>query len=276
MDNSKSQKLEKVAPACFWGDIKARCESLEAALKQLEAKNTGKEVPTIYTSRSNNVDQYYYQDKSNTGKLTRHYISKRNINEIKDAIQNEYNHKVMRNLKAEINALQGLIKLRGKTEHTYDAMPSAKTKLITPLTLSTDQYTKNWLSVEYQHKGFEDCASQYFTQKGLRVRSKSEIIIASILDRLQIPYRYEYPIKLNRYTVYPDFYCLNVRTRKEYIWEHFGMMGDHDYSLKTTDKMQEYAQNGYFPGKNMIVTFESSSKPLTPTLIESQAKAFLA
>ena len=34
------------------------------------------------------------------------------------------------------------------------------------------------------------------TSRGERVRSKSEVIIADTLDRLKIPYRYEFPHQL--------------------------------------------------------------------------------
>ena len=72
-----------------------------------------------------------------------------------------------------------------------------------------------------------------------RVRSKSEVIIADTLARHGVPYRYEYPLKLKSgrdgafRTIHPDFLCLNVRTRAEFYWEHFGLMDDPDYLERT-------------------------------------------
>lgn len=43
------------------------------------------------------------------------------------------------------------------------------------------------------------------TSKGLKVRSKSESIIATLLDMNEIPYRYEAPLTLGDHTFYPDF-----------------------------------------------------------------------
>ena len=41
--------------------------------------------------------------------------------------------------------------------------------------------------------------------------------------------------------LHPDFYCLNLRTRQEFAWEHFGMMDDPDYASTTAEKLRLYA-----------------------------------
>ena len=91
-------------------------------------------------------------------------------------------------------------------------------------------YAAQWLKVQYQGLSFTPDAPEYQTALGERVRSKSEVIIADALSRHQIPNRYEYPLKLSKgqqtHIIYPDFLCLNIHTRREYIWEHFGMMDD--------------------------------------------------
>ena len=74
-----------------------------------------------------------------------------------------------------------------------------------------------------------------FSENGERVRSKSEVIIADILKNNGIPYRYEYPVLINR-NIHPDFCCLNVRTRKEYFWEHFGKMDDIEYARQKLER----------------------------------------
>ena len=98
----------------------------------------------------------------------------------------------------------------------------------------------------------------------MRVRSKSEVIIADALTRANIPYRYEYPTSIKGWgTLYPDFTCLDIRTREEIIWEHFGLMGDPDYAENAVQKITHYAASGYVLGKNLIATFESGTTPLS-------------
>ena len=56
-----------------------------------------------------------------------------------------------------------------------------------------------------QIRNADDDMSNYITDAGERVRSKSELVIANLLYKNNIPYMYECPLKINNNTVYPDF-----------------------------------------------------------------------
>jgi len=104
--------------------------------------------------------------------------------------------------------------------------------------------------------------------KGEQVRSKSEVIIADALNRMKIPYRYEYPLYLQKTgTIYPDFTVLNVKLRKEMYWEHLGMLDDSMYAENVVQKLTSYEQNEIFPGEKLILTFETKQQPLNQKLI---------
>jgi len=108
------------------------------------------------------------------------------------------------------------------------------------------------------------------------VRSKSEKIIADTLERRGIPYRYEAPLILqDGVTVYPDFSLLNVRRRKEYIWEHLGMMDNEDYARSAVTKLNSYINSGFFPGEQLILTMESQKTPLGTKTIERMIERYL-
>ena len=63
------------------------------------------------------------------------------------------------------------------------------------------------------------------TAKGEKVRSEAEMNIADALDRNNVPYHYEFPFNLKTLgKIYTNFICLNRRTGKEFIWEHFVFM----------------------------------------------------
>ena len=118
--------------------------------------------------------------------------------------------------------------------------------------------------------------TEFFSNDGIRVRSKSELIIANMLEQNGIPYRYEYPLMLKDMgTVRPDFTCLNIRTRKEYIWEHFGMMDNIAYANKNIVKIESYEQSGYYLGKNMIMTFETSQHAISSNIIKAMIEEYL-
>lgn len=109
------------------------------------------------------------------------------------------------------------------------------------------------------------------------MRSKSEKILADKLYAMNIPYVYEIPLYLRGYgDVRPDFMVLNKRTRKEYYWEHLGMMDDREYCEKTIRKIECYEKNGIFPGKNLLLTYETEMHPLNGRVVEEIIREYLA
>ena len=178
----------------------------------------------------------------------------------------------------------------------YEKLCPARQALITPVTLTHEQYIAQWKSVTWQGHSFSLDTPIYDTANKEQVRSKSEVIIADALYRHGIPYRYEYPVELftstksrdnNEYfrnkehqhvktiTLHPDFLCLNVHTRQEYIWEHFGLMDDPDYAKNAASKLRLYAENNIFPGRNLILTMETQTIPLSTLSIEKIITEFL-
>jgi len=86
------------------------------------------------------------------------------------------------------------------------------------------------------------------TGKGLSVRSKSEVIIASELDHAGIDYVYENKlIGKDRSFRYPDFYIEDSESGIKYIWEHLGMLSRPDYKKRWDRKLEWYRQQGIYP-----------------------------
>lgn len=94
---------------------------------------------------------------------------------------------------------------------------------------------------------------QVLTSFGLKVRSKSEVFIAEKLKEKNILFTYEKPLSAEGKTYYPDF-TVHIG-KKEYYWEHFGMMNDEVYAKRTAIKIKWYNKN--FP-KKLIWTEENS------------------
>lgn len=84
-----------------------------------------------------------------------------------------------------------------------------------------------------------------------------------------IPYRYEYPVKIKGYgMIYPDFMLLNISTRENICFEHFGMMDNAEYCEKAIKKIEGYIKSGYVLGKTFLVTFETFQHPLDMNVVE--------
>ena len=99
------------------------------------------------------------------------------------------------------------------------------------------------------------------------MRSKSELLIASILKRKGVLFKYECPCRLGNNCVYPDFTLLDVRQRAEVYWEHFGMVDDPEYAAKALRKIARYCAEGIDPSCRLIVTMEAHDMPFDATLI---------
>ena len=54
------------------------------------------------------------------------------------------------------------------------------------------------------------------------------------------------------------------------------MMDNSDYAEQAVGKLSLYAHNGIFPGRNLIISTETSTQPLSTKLIEKIAGEFLA
>lgn len=160
-------------------------------------------------------------------------------------------------------------------EKIYNLLPDGKKALVTPILLPDEEYIKVWEAQTYVGNPYPFGNTSYFTAKGEQVRSKSEILIANTLRDYGIPYRYEYPIIIDGVTKYIDFYTLNVRTREEFIFEHFGMLDDKGYAIDNTDKFNRFIANGYLPGKNFIFTMETSRNPLNVQIVEKIIREYL-
>ena len=202
--------------------------------------------------------------------------------------QRDYDLKVIKLIKREIDVLENYLQQTDgghAVEDLYEGLCKTRQVLIEPVTLSDEQYAERWKMKVLPSAGegmpFAEDSQKYYTANGERVRSKSEVIIADALLRNGVPYCYEVQLKLKRgseagsVTFHPDFLCLNVRTRKEFYWEHFGKMGNEDYKENTVGKLNLYVENGFSPGRNLIFTMESGEESLDTRVVEKMIKEFL-
>ena len=261
-------------------------ETLEKRLKQLETtlSNIKKETnfqlnDHVRIHQKGKYVEYYhlYKDRTNYG----NYILLKDTKAAARLAQNDYNKKVIKLLQKEINAIKFyFIRTRASALlKLYTKMSPARQKLITPVTLTNEQYAALWLNVIWQGLPFSPDTPIHTTINHERVRSKSEVLIADALARHGIPYRYEYPLILKgtakSKTLYPDFMCLNTLTRQEFYWDHFGLMDSPEYAKNATGKLRLYTENGIFPGRNLIITMETQTEPLSTQTIDLTIKQYL-
>ncbi len=228
----------------------------------------------VLTSKSNGIDQYLWVDK-NTRK--RSYARTGETNDLRKVLQRDYEILVNRKLQQLKKSLERFLRQYDITEieKIYNKMAESKKKLVVPVIEPEGSFLENWRSIPYEPMPI-DSDTGFYSGNGVRVRSKSELMIADMLEKEGIPYRYEYPMHLKSIgNIRPDFLCLNVRTRTEFIWEHFGMMDNIAYANKNIAKIQAYEQDGFFPGKNLMMTFETSQYSISSIIIKKMIEEYL-
>lgn len=219
--------------------------------------------------------------KSNQENLTKQhqtYIPKKNIVLVRNLAQRDYDNKLIREIEQRQKILNRFIDEypHSGLEEVYAAMNDYRRELIQPIIETDEQYAKIWINTPYVRKIVGDDVPEIFTENGERVRSKSEKMIADKLKHLNIPYRYEAPLRLGRSTVlHPDFTLLNVKERKEIYYEHFGMMDNPEYIGSALNRIALYEKNGIFPGDKLLFSWETMAMPLNMKIVEGMLKKFV-
>ena len=228
-------------------------------------------IGKLRVSNSNRCPQYYHKHAGARSRKDGDYIRKSNELLVKQLAQKEYDQELVSVIDDRLKNLDIMItnyKALSLKQVYCNFSPNIK-RFIDPRGLSDELFVEQWMSKPYIPKAFREGDPEIYTERQERVRSKTEKIIADRLNHLNIPYRYECPLMLkNGRTIYPDFTILNVRTRKVYYLEHLGMMDNSEYSSKASMKIVMYEKSGIYPGKQLILTFETANQSFDSLLFE--------
>ena len=213
--------------------------------------------------------QYYY--RTNPKDFNGVYLREQDKELAKQLAQKDYDQKVLTEVEKELTATERYLKATKSLElkQIYETLHQERQKLVTPIWLPDNEFIKVWEKTEYKGKEFVEGSLEFYTEKNERVRSKSEVLIADLLNREKIPYKYEVPLYLRGVGItYPDFTILNTENRQEVYWEHLGMMDDPNYVDMAIKKINTYEQNDILLGKNLILTYETKKNPLNSKTIK--------
>ena len=206
------------------------------------------------------------------------YVRKSDMPRAAAIAQRDYNAEA---LGAALRELEGIDRLlgaleQGVVEETYEGLILPRKKLVIPATVSDEEFGRIWQDVKYTGKGFKAGDKEIYSLSGTRVRSKSEGDLDDMFADLGVPRRYEYPVILwDGRVIYPDFMLLNVKTRKEYLWEHLGSTDDPGYMRRNTDRINDLIMSGWIPGDNLIISMESDVTPLNINIAKEVARKVL-
>lgn len=250
-------------------------EELEKIIIICEERLENVPEGTLRVTRTKKFPQFYH----NIGKgKPKKYISKKNQALIRSLAQKSYDEKVLRLAKKRLTQINRLLKdyKDDEIDQIYKKEHPAKQSLIDPVSPIWEEKLEIWKNAEYKSKGFRADIPVILTDRGERVRSKSEKIIADFLYRNGIEYKYECPKYLDSIgIIYPDFTFLNQKTGEEIYWEHFGMVDVPTYAKKMVKKIETYENNNLFIGENLICTYETEESIISSKKIQQIVDKYL-
>lgn len=257
---------------CILYSIQKEIEMLESGLVCMEEELKNLPCGSLRCTSSNGSHQYYVDGN---------YISKKQIERIRGLTQREYYEKLEPIIKRRLKMLHQLEQsyISCEIENCYEELCAARKSLVMPFCETVEDKVRKFLNEEYEPGVFdENNVTEFFTLRGERVRSKSEVLISEHLNHYGVPYRYEKPLDLLDWnkvvTCRPDFTVINKRTGKILIYEHLGRMDDENYVAANMHKLDLYEKNGYLLGENLIVTHETSKSPLNVKVLDSYIKTY--
>ena len=266
-----------IIPSPLVDEAERRYEELTGIKKDMEKSLSTAPAGKLHlVKKQNHMEFYLRRDRREKSGI---YMTKSDPDIIRNYTQKSYDEKVLRLLDKEISALEKYLKstdeFTERIRRVYsDNHPEVK-NYIDPIDISDEDFIGMWMAQPYAGKEISEDAAVFETDRGERVRSKSELTIANALAKRGIPYKYECPLILKSgQRIHPDFTVLNVKKRQQIYWEHRGMMDDEEYAKHAVDRVKQFMKNGIIIGRNLVITEEAVRSPLGTDEIESIIKAF--
>lgn len=194
------------------------------------------------------------------------YLPKAEKEKAAELAKSSWNRARLAEVRSEITACERYLKaFRGKTSRMQALMNNSG---FCDLLGIGDETIQGWKAAKFNANPNHPEHMRYHTASGLFLRSKSEALIATLLEKYGIPFRYECLLETPDGPFYPDFTIMHPVTHRLYLWEHFGLMDSMQYVANVGPKVHTYMQAGYYPGDNLLMTFETQGHPLEPSRIE--------
>ena len=280
-----------------YNNLKIRRKQLQTLVAKLDKKIANMPSGTLYISKKNTKPYYYYRNSSQDREY--HYLKKDDSKRLHALLQKQYLLRLQEAAEKELTAIDLYLGHMPElpAEEVYETFSGDEKKRIIPELESDELFVCRWEEEEYEslreaeklgivtwnsaavyddEDGGSIPVSESITDRGEIVRSKSECLIANMLNKNGIPYKYEKPLWLGGVQIYPDFTILDVRNRREIYLEHLGRLDNEDYLERTVRKLNRYASEGYYLGDRVLLTMETRAQPLNLPAAEKMVLLALA
>lgn len=235
-------------------------KSLNKKIKILQTQLKNLPEGKLISARNGRHYKWYVSDGRN-----KTYIPKSDRHFAEKLAYKKYLTLQLTNLEQEKKALEAYLKYHNpnavqKEIELYNS--PAYSELLQTYSKPFPKKIEEWMNASYEKNSRYPEKLIYSTLSGKFVRSKSEVLIDTVLSQNKIPFRYEAALHLENMTIYPDFTILHPKTGELFYWEHFGLIDDPNYSKNAILKLEHYISNGIYPSIQLITTYETKDHPL--------------
>jgi hypothetical protein len=255
--------------------LKAEKELYQQILSRFEKEMKTMPEGSLNCKKIRGNTYFYHYTKAEDGKRNQRFIAE-------DENQLKIDLKRKRFIQLSLNQLRTNIKAIDDFLGKYCPYDPANVLSMLPELFSELNYRMENIIIrsDWSNAKFEKCEWHperliHGTIGGLKVRSKSEAIIAGLLEINDVPFRYEAALNIGKKTYYPDFTILRPRDNRIIYWEHFGMADDEDYNLSMERKLAAYRKHGIVPWNQLIATYEIEKGSMDAKDIQSIINAFI-
>ena len=248
-------------------------QQLEKEIRYMERKVKTLPEGRLICTGTKDYPQYYQQVGTE-----KKYISKQNRRLAEELALKKYFTLRIRDSRRKLKGVCAYLKT---SQPDLDATPrilhstSKCAALLAPGFRPFHEDLAQWAQGNYVKNDKYPQQLRHETVNGLKVRSKSEAMIAMELAVYRIPFHYEEELELEDVRLYPDFTLRHPKTGEVLYWEHFGRLDDAGYQKNMCQKLQLYMRNGIFPSDRLIVTWETQNTPLSQKEIDYKIQKYL-
>jgi len=230
----------------------------------------------LRSTQMHGKERYYQYLPGESGKGI--YLPESKMDLAQALAQKSYDERILAAAEGEMKALQ---KYLGSVpsvmvEDIFESYSDSRQKMIVPIMETDEQFLQRWLNQPSPNVKGRREHPVVITDQGKEVDSKAELVLSMQFDKKNVPFLQQWPIVLkNGRVIYADFKVLNLRTRREFLWEHLGMLGSEEYCRHSLPRLNELIMNGFIPGVNLILTWESEACKLDLRVINTLINTYL-
>ena len=257
--------------------VSRRTAALQHLLGKPPVRSATPPDQRLMIARKKERFEYYQIGAGKDGGNTPEYIPVHQIAKVQELANASYRYAILQSASKELRKLERLQTLQkvAPFETIYEQLRAGRKELVSSVIPTEENLLRVFLSEPAEQLPFSPDAPEYYLKNGVRVRSKAELFEGNELVDEGIAFLYEIRIYLSGFGyVHPDFTVFNRRTKKVLYWEHFGKMDDPAYAEKALRKLGAYQRNGYFPGEQLILTFETAGSPLNTRQIQELVRHY--